>query len=82
MITGAFTHWTQSATVVDLGAGITVNAVAVSSATSLTASISIAANAALGTRTVTVTTGSETAYLFNGFTVTTAPPPQSPRRRQ
>ena len=52
-----------------LGAGITVGSVLVSSPTSLTAVINISANATLGPRVVTVTTGGEVGTLAGGFTV-------------
>ncbi|MBZ5634919.1 MAG: hypothetical protein LAO55_17495 [Acidobacteriia bacterium] len=68
-ITGQFTSFTQGTTQVSFGAGITVNSVTVASLTSLTANISIAANAAAGPRTVAVTTGAEVASLTNGFAV-------------
>jgi len=54
---------------VSFGAGITVGTVTVTDVTHLTAQISIDAAAALGGRTVTVTTGAEVVSLANGFTV-------------
>ena len=73
-LTGQFTHFVQGTTQVTFGAGITVNTVTVASATGLTASISIAANATLGDRTVTVTTGAEVFSRTPGFTVTPGTP--------
>ena len=71
-ITGQYTNFAQGTSQVSFGAGIAVNSVAVASGTSLTAQISIAGNAALGARTVTVTTGAEVASIANAFTVTAA----------
>src|SRR5437588_9082738 len=68
-LTGQFTHWTQGTTAASFGAGITVASLTVNSATSVTAALSIDAAATLGTRTITVTTGSEIVSLVNGFTV-------------
>ncbi len=72
-ITGQNTHFAQGATQINFGTGITVNAVTVANATSLTAQISIAANAPTGAHDVTVTTGAEVATATGGFTVG-APP--------
>ncbi len=72
VITGQFTHFVQGTSQVSFGAGITVGAVTVTSATSLKASITLALNAALGPRTVMVTTGAEVVSLSSGFTVTAA----------
>jgi hypothetical protein len=69
-ITGQFTNFVQGTSVASFGAGITVNLTTVTNTTHATANISIAANAAVGARTVTVTTGAEVASLSNGFTVT------------
>ena len=71
-ITGQFSNFAQGTSQVSFGAGITVGAVSVASPTSLTATISIALNAAVGSRTVTVTTGAEVAALANAFSVTAA----------
>jgi hypothetical protein len=72
-IVGQNTNFVQGTTAANFGAGITVNSLTVTSATTATASISIAANAAGGARTVTLTTGTEVATLANGFTVTSGP---------
>ena len=58
------------ATVVDFGAGITVNGYTVNSAAQITASVTIAAGAATGARNVSVTTGGGTGTGNNLFTVT------------
>jgi YD repeat-containing protein len=74
-ITGSSTHFAAGTTVPNFGTGITVNSTTVTDTTHATVSITIAANAPVGTRTVTMTTGSETATLINGFSVTTAAGP-------
>jgi hypothetical protein len=59
-ITGTFTHFSAGVTTVAIsGAGVTLGTPSVTSATVLTVSATIAAGAALGVRTVTVTTGAE-----------------------
>src|SRR5205823_1014214 len=68
-ISGQFTTFSQATSQVSFGAPTRRTSEPVASATSLTANITIAANAATGARTVTVTTGSEVATLANGFTV-------------
>ena len=69
-ITGQNTHFVQGTTVASFGAGITINSLTVNSATSATANLTVQNGAALGARTVTITTGAEVASLVNGFTVT------------
>ena len=69
VITGQSTHFAAGTSAVSFGAGITVGTVTVTDATHLTAQISISMAAALGGRTVTVTTGSEVVSLVNSFTV-------------
>ena len=71
-LTGQFTHWVQGTTTASFGAGITVNSVTVAGTTSLTANLSMATGAAVGPRTVTVTTGTEVASLPGGFVVSAA----------
>lgn len=73
-IEGTNTHFVQGTTALDLGSGITVTSIAVATPTSLTANVSIAPTAAVGPRTVTVTTGAEMVSLPNGFTVTAGTP--------
>jgi len=70
IITG--TNFT-GATAVSFGAGITTNSYTVSSATQLTATITIAAGAATGLRDVSVTTHDGTGTRIGGFTVVAAP---------
>jgi len=62
------------ATVVDFGAGITVNSYTVNGATQITASVTIAAGAAPGTRNIAITTGGGTGTGNNLFTVTVPAP--------
>src|SRR4029077_7380044 len=58
------------------GAGITVNSCTYNSSTQLTANISIASNATVGARNVTVTNvDNQSTTLASGFSVQTAPPP-------
>lgn len=73
-ITGQGTHWVQGTTTASFGAGVTVVTLTISSATSATAVLAIDAAAATGARTVSLNTGTETASLANGFTITAAPP--------
>ena len=68
-ITGQNTHFSQGTTGVSFGADVTANSVTVTSATTLTANVSIGNSATLGSRTVTVTTGAEAVSLASGFTV-------------
>jgi hypothetical protein len=68
VISGLLTHFTNSS-VVDLGQGITVGSVTAANATTLNASLSISAGAALGLRNLTVTSGTEVVTLLNAFTV-------------
>ena len=72
-ITGQNTSFIAGTTVAGFGAGITVNSLTINSSTGATASIAIAGNAALGPRTVTMTTGGEVAVLSSGFTVLPGP---------
>jgi RHS repeat-associated protein len=73
-ISGLATHFAQGTSVASFGTGITVASLTVNSPVSATAVVNIAPGAALGTRTVTVTTGSEVAAFNNGFAVAPAPP--------
>ena len=58
-----------------LGTGITVVSTTVESPTSVVATISIAAGAAVGPRSVTVITTTQTVTLTDGFLVSATPPP-------
>jgi hypothetical protein len=68
-ITGENTGFAQGSSIVSFGPGITVTSIAVASSTVLTAQITIANDAEIGARTVTVTTGSQMAALPSGFFV-------------
>jgi len=68
-VTGQNTHFGTGSTLAFSKSGITVSNIQVSSATRLTARLSIAANAELGRRDATVTTGSETAAGADLFEV-------------
>jgi hypothetical protein len=70
VVTGNGSTNFDSTSLVDLGAGTTTSNLRGVSAGSLTVDVAIAANATPGTRTVTVTTGTETASLDSGFLVT------------
>ncbi|MBC7925675.1 MAG: Ig-like domain-containing protein, partial [Bryobacteraceae bacterium] len=73
-IVGQNTAFAQGSTTASFGAGITVNSLTVTSPTAASASISIAALAVAGPRTVTLTTGGQVASLANAFTVRGATP--------
>ena len=73
-LVGAATSFAQSSSQVNFGPGILVNSIVVASPTGLTADVSIAVTAAIGPRTVTVTTGNQVVSLTNGFAVTTGAP--------
>jgi hypothetical protein len=74
VLTGQFTNWVQGSTTASFGAGITVASLTVTSATSATVVVNISAGASTGTRTITLTTGSEVDALTNGFTVAPGSP--------
>jgi RHS repeat-associated protein len=69
-ITGQYTHFVAGTTAVTFGNPGVTAAVAVTDATHLTATVAVSATAAVGATSVTVTTGSESETLANGFTVT------------
>jgi hypothetical protein len=69
VVNGAFTSFQQGVSMVSFGSGITVNSVTVASATQLTANITVASNASVGSRDINVTTNSENVTLSAGFTV-------------
>ncbi len=77
VLTGSNTHFTGSSVIEVLTApgvsgvsGITISSLAAPSLTSLTATFTIAANAAIGMRDVKVTSGGEVANLPGAFMVT------------
>jgi PKD repeat protein len=65
-------------TKVSLGAGVTLTALTIDSATTLHATLSIAASAALGTRALSVSTSTQTLGLLNAFTVANGPVNRAP----
>ena len=60
-MTGLFTAFVNNTTTADFGSGITVNSVSVASATTATVNLSISPLATVGNRTVTLTTGAQSA---------------------
>jgi hypothetical protein len=66
-ITGSNTSFVAGVTTASFGDGVTVTGVDVTDATHATAHITIANNAAVGFRNLTVTTNAETAALLQGF---------------
>jgi hypothetical protein len=68
-VVGQFTTFVNGTTVASFGAGITVNSATVSDATHATMNITIAGDATVGARDVTLTTNSENATLPGGFSV-------------
>jgi Carboxypeptidase regulatory-like domain len=75
-ISGGLTHFAAGTSVANLGAGVTVNSVTVSSPTSAVANVTVAPGATVGFRDVTVTTGGElaTEAVPGPLLVTAAPP--------
>ncbi|MGP8225142.1 MAG: choice-of-anchor D domain-containing protein, partial [Terracidiphilus sp.] len=70
VITGQFTTFQAGFSTVSMGSGITVNFITGVTLTQLTANITIASNATVGNRDVSVTTNGTTLTLSNGFAVT------------
>ncbi len=82
-ITGYSTHFVQGQTSASFGSGITVQSTTVTDATHATATVTIAPDAALGSRDVIMTTGAEIAAKVSGFSVSLSPvsdPGRSERR--
>ncbi|HLK66747.1 MAG TPA: malectin domain-containing carbohydrate-binding protein [Bryobacteraceae bacterium] len=73
-ITGQFTHFGPGSTVTFANPGITASNIAMTDATHLTATLTIASGAAIGLSNVTVATGGEVATGVNVFTVTPGTP--------
>ena len=71
-ITGQYTHFGASSAVSFGNSGVTAGTVTVTDATHLTATVTVAATAAVGATSVTVTTGTEAASAT--FTVTAGTP--------
>ena len=74
VITGQFTTFQAGFSTVNLGSGITINFITGVTLTQLTANITIATNATVGNRDVSVTTNGTTLTLPNGFAVTAGTP--------
>jgi hypothetical protein len=68
-IMGQYTNWFNGVTQVNAGPGITVTNISVANFATLTMRLTIAADAQLGPRSITATTGSEEATLPNVFQV-------------
>jgi hypothetical protein len=68
-IVGQNTSFLQGTTTADFGVGLSVLSLTVSSPTMAVARVSIATGASLGSRTVILRTGTETASLVNGFNI-------------
>ncbi|MGN6593233.1 MAG: Ig-like domain-containing protein, partial [Terriglobales bacterium] len=71
-VSGLFTHFTN-ATVFSFGAGVQVNAVNASSATAAAVNVTVLPTAPAGARTVTATSGTETAQGTGLFAITAGP---------
>ena len=72
-ITGEFTHWSQTLTQFSISGGgydIAVNGVVINSPTQAVADLTLSGTAALGTRTVFMSTEGENVALAAGFLVT------------
>ena len=82
-ISGGLTNFAAGVSEADFGAGVTVNSLAVASPTSAVANVTIAPGAAVGLRSVTVTTGTEEAReCVPGPFLVVAQPPAIPRLTQ
>ncbi len=68
-LTSRFTHFVNGTSVASFGTGIRVSSLVVADATHATARIIIDPQATPGTRTLTITTGTEIVMLAAGFTV-------------
>jgi hypothetical protein len=77
MVTGTNTNFSASSIVTVSGQGITVSTASTSSATSISATVNVDKAAAIGTHSVTVTTGAEIATGADILSVSaaSAPPP-------
>jgi len=70
---GANTHFEPGTTTASFGSGITVGSVDVTDSTTAEVTITVNSSAGAGFRDVSLTTGSETAVLLQGFFVSTGP---------
>ena len=75
-ITGQYTHFNGTScsmanpcSVANFGAGVTVNSIVVNSATDIQANITVNPAGTTGSRTISVTTGTEVASIVGGFTI-------------
>jgi len=68
-VTGQSTHFLQGTTRLSVGTGVTITNVVVNSTTSLSAQVSIANDAAIGTQALTAETNTEVVTLGNAFTI-------------
>ncbi len=68
-VTGSNTHFAAGSTTATFGAGVNVTSVDVIDATHAVVHLDVAADATAGFRDVTLSTGTETAALLNGFFV-------------
>jgi hypothetical protein len=74
IINGVFTTFQAAFSQVSFGSGITVNFISSVTTTQLTANITIASNATVGNRTVSVDTNGQNVSLNNAFAVTAGTP--------
>src|SRR5262249_20424155 len=74
-LTGQGTNWIAGQTTASFGGEINVDSLSVTGPTSATAQITISGAAALGPRTITVTTGTEVITGVDAFTVNAVSPP-------
>jgi len=68
-VVGENTNFVAGKTTADFGRGVTVDSVKVTDATHATVTIDVGSSATIGFRNVTLTTGTETATLLDGFQV-------------
>lgn len=74
VLTGVFTAFRPGLTTASFGPGITVNSLVVMSTTQATANISIAQNATVGQRAVSVSTGAQFLTLASAFEIQAVTP--------
>ena len=74
VITGAFTTFQQGFVNVSMGTGVTVNFIQVTGLTQLTANITVASNAPVGARDISVTANGQTLTMSGALTVTAGTP--------
>jgi len=74
VVNGQFTTFQAGFSTVSFGSGVTVNFISGVTTTQLTANITVASNATVGIRDVSVTTNGTTLTLSGGFAVTAGTP--------